>query len=302
MFSFHKNVYGYVKSIDYWKSLEIDSLDKTQDILKDFWILFSYHSGVIENTNIKYLDVKEIFDSRRVINYTGDLLTLYEIDNLRISFDYMLNKAIDKEPLTEELIKKFHKLLTSGTYDERRYVVNEERPGEYKKHDYVTGKNEVGSLPVDVSNDMRNLIEEVSGIELKSDEDVLVLVAYVHNMIEHIHPFADGNGRLGRLLINYLLLINGLPPLIIFNDDKSLYYECLQKFDESDNLSSTVEFLKYEMEKTWEKVIDKYKAENNNNHNKLRMFLWFSNKKAMQVFMLTSLMAYALALWFIQLK
>lgn len=82
MFSFHKNVYGYVKSIDYWKSLEIDSLDKTQDILKDFRIIFSYHSGVIENTNIKHLDVKEIFDSRIVINYTGDFLTLYEIDNL----------------------------------------------------------------------------------------------------------------------------------------------------------------------------------------------------------------------------
>lgn len=273
MFSFHKNVYGYVKSIDYWKSLEIDSLDKTQDILKDFRILFSYHSGVIENTNIKYLDVKEIFDSRRVNNYTGGLFTLYEIDNLRISFDYMLIKAIDKEPLTEEIIKKFHKLLTSRTYDERRYVVNEERPGEYKKHDYVTGKNEVGSLSVDVSNDMRNLIEEVSGIELKSDEDVLVLVTYVHNMIEHIHPFADGNGRLGRLLINYLLLVNGLPPLIIFNDDKSLYYECLQKFDENDNLSATVEFLKYEMEKTWEKVIDKSKGEKNIKHNKLRMFL-----------------------------
>ena len=250
-----------MKSIDYWKNLEIDSLDKTQDILKDFRIIFSYHSGVIENTNIKYLDVKEIFDSRRVINYTGDFLTLYEIDNLRISFDYMLNKAIDKEPLTEELIKKFHKLLTSGTYDERRYVINKERSGEYRKHDYVTDKNEVGSLPVDVSKCMRNLIEEVSGIELKCDEDVLVLVAYVHNMIEHIHPFADGNGRLGRLLINYLLLVNGLPPLIIFNEDKSLYYECLQKFDEEDNLYATVEFLKYEMEKTWEKVIDKSKGE-----------------------------------------
>lgn len=148
-----------MKSIDYWKNLEIDSLDKTQGILKDFRILFSYHSGVVENTNIKYLDVKEIFDSRRVNNYTGGLFTLHEIDNLRISFDYMFIKAIDKESLTEELIKKFHKLLTSGTYDERRYVVNEERPGEYKKHDYVTGKNEVGSLPVDVPSDMRNLIE-----------------------------------------------------------------------------------------------------------------------------------------------
>ena len=167
MFCFHKNVYEYMKSIDYWKSLEIDSLDKIQGILKGFRILFSYHSGVIENTNIKCLDVKEIFDSKRVINYTGDLLTLYEIDNLRISFDYMLSKAIDKEPLTEELIKKFHELLTNGTYDERRYVVNGERPGEYKKHDYVTGKNEVGSLPEDVSDDMRNLIEEVNDVELK---------------------------------------------------------------------------------------------------------------------------------------
>ena len=74
-------------------------------------------------------------------------------------------------------------------------------------------------------------------------------------------------------LEGYLLIICCLPPLIIFDDDKSLYYECLLKFDENDNLSSTVEFLKYEMEKTWEKVIDKYKAENNNNHNKLRMFL-----------------------------
>ena len=273
MFYLHKNIYGYMQAIDYWKSLEIDSLGKTQDILKDFRILFSYHSGVIENTNIKYLDVKEIFDSRRVINYTGDLVTLYEIDNLRISFDYMLSKAIDKEPLSEEMIKKFHKLLTSGTYDERRYVVNEERPGEYKKHEYVTGKNEVGSLPVDVSNDMRSLLKEVNDIELNSDEDVMVLVAYVHNMVEHIHPFADGNGRLGRLLINYLLLVNGLLPLIIFNEDKSLYYECLQKFDEDDNLSATVGFLKIEMEKTWEKVIDKSKGEKNIKHNKLRMFL-----------------------------
>ena len=81
-----------MQAIDYWKSLEIDSLGKTQDILKDFRILFSYHSGVIENTNIRYLDVKEIFDNRRVINYTGDLVTLCEIDNLRISFDFFMYK------------------------------------------------------------------------------------------------------------------------------------------------------------------------------------------------------------------
>ena len=264
---------NFEEVIEYWKQQKIDSYDKAHLILENFNILFAYNSGVIENKEVTYFDTREIFEKGKVINFSGDLKTLFEIKNQKNTNDYMLNIAFKKEPLSEELIKKFYKLLTSGTYDERRCVVNEERPGEYKKHDYVTSKNEVGSLPVDVSNDMRNLIEEVSGIELKSDEDVLALVAYVHNMIEHIHPFADGNGRLGRLLINYLLLVNGLPPLIIFNDDKSLYYECLQKFDENDNLSATVEFLKYEMEKTWEKVIDKSKGEKNIKHNKLRMFL-----------------------------
>lgn len=265
--------YNFEEVIEYWKQQKIDSCDKAHLILENFNILFAYNSGVIENKEITYFDTREIFDKGRVINYSGDLKTLFEIKNQKIANDYMLDKAFEKEVISEELIKHFHKLLTNGTYDERRYVVNKERPGEYKKHDYVTGKNEVGSLPEDVYNDMKELLDEINDNKMDSDEDVFVLVGYVHNMIEHIHPFADGNGRLGRLLINYLLLVNGLPPLIIFNEDKSLYYECLQKFDEDNNLSSTVEFLKYEMEKTWEKVLDKHNGVKRNKHNMLKMFM-----------------------------
>ena len=182
---------NFEEVIEYWKQQKIDSYDKAHLILENFNILFAYNSGVIENKEVTYFDTREIFEKGKVINFSGDLKTLFEIKNQKNTNDYMLNIAFKKEPLSEELIKKFHKLLTSGTYDERRYAVNEERPGEYKKHDYVTGKNEVGSLPVDVPSDMRNLLEEVNDIEVKSDEDVIVLVAYVHNMIEHIHPFAD---------------------------------------------------------------------------------------------------------------
>ena len=66
----------------------------------------------------------------------------------------------------------------------------------------------------------------------------------------------NGNGRVGRTLMNYYLMTHGHPPLIIFDDDKKLYFECLQKYDESEILEPLHGFLEYETEKTWEKTMD----------------------------------------------
>ncbi len=95
----------------------------------------------------------------------------------------------------------------------------------------------------------------------------------MHNVIEQIHPFADGNGRVGRVLANYLLMINNLPPIIIYNEDKKYYYEALEKFDLEKDISLMVEFFKYEMEKTWEKTIDKSNNVNNKINAKLLNYL-----------------------------
>ena len=131
------------------------------------------------------------------------------------------------------------------------------RPGEYKKHDYVTGRNEVGSSAADVQLDIQNLVEEVTSVSKSDTESVIKIASYFHNVIEEVHPFADGNGRLGRTLTNYILMINNLPPLIVYDEDKKYYYAALEKFDEEDDLSPMIEFFKYEMEKTWEKSLDK---------------------------------------------
>ena len=151
-----------------------------------------------------------------------------------------------------ELVKEVHRLLTAGTYDERRYIDNGERPGEFKKHDYVTGVHEVGSSAEDVEKEVAELIAEIDAYE---GDDVLKAAAYFHARFEYIHPFADGNGRVGRTLLNYYLMIRGHPPLIVHDEEKGRYYAALQTYDEAENLAPLYEFFRYETEKTWAKSL-----------------------------------------------
>ncbi len=218
------------------------SKESLESILKNFCILFAYNSSLLENAQIRFNDVREIFLNNRVNNYTGDLKTLYEIRNQKICYEFLLPLIINKEKISEDLIQTTHKKLTKNTYDERRYVVNKERPGQYKIHDYITGINEVDSSPENVEKDIKQLTQEINEVSLNNDEEILKVAAYMHNMIEQIHPFADGNGRLGRTLLNYFLMINNLPLIIIYNEDKKYYYKVLKKFDEEDDLDSTIEF------------------------------------------------------------
>ena len=82
----------------------------------------------------------------------------------------------------------------------------------------------------------------------------MTAAAYLHARFENIHPFADGNGRVGRTLVNYYLMIHNSPPLIVYEEDKKLYFECLQRFDEEEELEPLTRFLAYETEKTWTKA------------------------------------------------
>ena len=153
-----------------------------------------------------------------------------------------------------ELVREIHRLLTSGTYDERRYLENGERPGEFKKHDYVTGVNEVGSSPEQVEEDLEELLEEVTQ---NGGVSPLKAGAYLHARFEYIHPFADGNGRAGRLLMNYLLLLRDHPPIIVHEEDRRRYYEALEAWDTRQELEPLRTFLRAQTEKTWAKQIER---------------------------------------------
>lgn len=115
-------------------------------------------------------------------------------------------------------------------------------------------------VPADrVAEDMADLLEEVNEYH---GTDVIRAGAYFHAVFENIHPFSDGNGRTGRTLLNYYLMTHNHPPLIVYAQDKKLYYECLEKYDAEETIAPLTEFLKYETEKTWEKTLEWGEREN----------------------------------------
>lgn len=237
----------YKETVNVWREKPITTVADLEKRLDNFRVLFAYHSGKIENSEITYHDTREIFENGKVLSFTGTPRTLFEQQNQKLCYEYLKDKIVKQEPLTEELVCEVHRILTAGTFDEHRFLDNGERPGEYKKHDYVTGRNEVGAAAEDVSGEIEELLSEINSF----DGDVLKAATYFHAVFENIHPFADGNGRVGRTLLNYFLLTNNHPPLIVYDEDKSLYYEALEKYDTEENLKPLYEFLRYETEKTW---------------------------------------------------
>lgn len=248
----------YEQAAALWRSYNIKSAADLDKYLNSFRILFAYHSGRIENVEITYHDTREIFEDGKVSGFTGNPRSLFEQQNQKLCYEFLKEKIVQKKPLTIDLIKEIHKILTSGTYDERRYIENEERSGEFKKHDYVTGVNEVGSAPEYVEQDLTELIDEINGF---TGNNLLKAAAYLHARFEYIHPFADGNGRVGRTVLNYFLMTRNHPPLIIYDEDKRQYYEALQAYDEAEVLDPLHDFFKSQLEKTWEKTISQANGE-----------------------------------------
>ncbi|MDR3295030.1 MAG: Fic family protein [Clostridiales Family XIII bacterium] len=244
----------YEDAVKLWRRYRVETEADIDLRLDNFRILFAYNSGKIENEDVTFSDTREIFENGRILNYTGSLRALFELSNQRLCYDFLKPRLAAKEPLSMPLIKEIQGILTGGTYDERRFVEQGERPGEFKKHDYVTGAAEVGSLPEDVENDLAELLGEIADY---GDKDTLKVAAYFHARFEYIHPFADGNGRAGRTLLNYYLMVRGHPPVIIHDEDKRAYYDALACYDNSENLEPMAAFLRQQTERTWEKTLER---------------------------------------------
>ena len=173
----------YEQAIALWRRKNIKTDAELAEALNGYSIAFAYHSGKIENDLITFHDTREIFEHDGVISYTGDLRTLFEIRDAKDVNELLLSAFNEMRFLDETLLKEFQFRLTKNTYDTLRLQLGE-RPGEYKKHDCVTGKNETGASPEDVQTEISELLDELKDIPV---EKALTAAAYFHAQFENIH-------------------------------------------------------------------------------------------------------------------
>ena len=182
----------------------------------------TYNSNQIEGSRLTHDQTRFIFETNTIGISDGivNVDDIVETVNHFRCLDYIIDHA--EEPLSESLIKQLHLLLKTGTSDSQKewFAV-----GDYKRL-----PNEVGGIetcpPQEVHREMKNLISDYNHCKKKVLEHILDF----HVRFEQIHPFQDGNGRVGRLIMFKECLANGIIPFIITDELKMFYYRGLHEW------------------------------------------------------------------------
>ena len=185
---------------------------------------FAYNTNHIEGSTINSDETASIYDTGSILTNNEKVIVLKDMTETKnhfTLFKYMLDKV--EEPLTEEMIKQFHFILKDGTLtDEEKELVN---VGEYKKLKNYVG-NVVTTEPKNVSKEIIELLNWYNNLEVKKLEDIIEF----HVKFEIIHPFQDGNGRVGRMIIFKECLLNNIMPFYIEDRNKEYYIRGMKEY------------------------------------------------------------------------
>lgn len=183
----------------------------------------TYNSNRIEGSKLTHDQTRYIFETNTIgaSKESVNVDDIIETTNHFRCIDLIIDKA--KYKLSESFIKELHFLLKSGTSDSQKNWFN---VGEYKKLPNEVGGNETCS-PKEVTAKMKDLLFCYHSIEKKTFEDIINF----HYQFEIIHPFQDGNGRVGRLILFKECLANNIVPFIIDEEIKMFYYRGLQEWN-----------------------------------------------------------------------
>lgn len=185
-------------------------------------VKFAYNSNHIEGSRLTEDQTRYIYETNTigVAEEPASIDDIIETVNHFQSFDFMLKCANDE--LTEDIIKKFHMILKSNTSDSRKSWFS---VGEYKQR-----PNIVGDAPTTVPGKVKKEIQQLLEDYHQKDEVIFDDIIEFHYRFEKIHPFQDGNGRVGRLIMFKECLKNDVVPFIIDETHKMFYYRGLKEF------------------------------------------------------------------------
>jgi len=228
--------------IEYRKIIKGFTKNQIKDILDRFTVNFTYESNAIEGNSLTLKDVTLIL-GENVVPKNKDLREVYETRNTREAHELLFK---DRIKINIKDIINIHSILVKDTGVQLRFK---------KIPNYLAMRNLKTTPPEKVEEEMKKLL---SWYESNKDKiHPLRLAAEFHAKFERIHPFDDGNGRTGRILLNVILLEHNYPPLIIRKTARIAYFSSLEAFDKG--YKDTLErFLLDKIKDTFEKFFKVY--------------------------------------------
>ena len=197
----------------------------------------AYNSNRIEGSTLTEVQTASLFDNG-TLPKSDDYYRAKDVEEMNGHF-LMFNKMLGTmdEALSQELIKQFHYELKSGVFEDR---ANGYAIGDYKKRPNMIGTYQT-TRPEDVEKEMDLLLNWYMGQEVGLAE-----LAEFHARYESIHPFQDGNGRTGRIILFRECLKNGIAPVVIEDANRDEYLDALKDYRENKGSAKLIELFRKE--------------------------------------------------------
>ena len=197
----------------------LNFLFKNKEYIEDFITRSTYHSNAIEGSTLTYAETYAILYNDNSFKIEAkEPREIYEAINHKKALELVLKSIENNEDFDERLIKKINETINKDIKDTIGYRTVQV---------FIRGSEHVPPRPEKIPNLMNYFIYNYNN----DTDDIYTKIAKYHIEFEKIHPFEDGNGRTGRLLINYELIKNDLPPVVISKDDRVKYFELIRNND-----------------------------------------------------------------------
>lgn len=197
----------------------LEFIFNNKDYLEDLITRSTYHSNAIEGSTLTYVETYAILYNDNSFKIQGkEPREIYEAINHKKALEFVFENLKNKEEFSEKMIKKINEIINKDIKDTEGYR---------KIQVYIRGSEHIPPSPEKIPNLMTYFVYNYNN----NDDDIFNKIARYHIEFEKIHPFEDGNGRTGRLLINYELMKNNIAPVVISKEERTHYFELLKNND-----------------------------------------------------------------------
>jgi Fic family protein len=238
-----KNELDKIKK-DYQTIIKKLSLIEYQVIEKQHLIRFTFNTNAIEGSTITLKETAHILEDG-IAPEGKELREIHEIENTKKTYEVMKKH---KGKVTIPFIKKIHHNLT--------FNILKDQAGKFRSIQvYMAGSKHPPTKPSQVNQEMQGLMRWITN---NNKLHPVILAAYVHHLFIAIHPFIDGNGRTGRLLLNFMLMNSGFPPICIRLRERIKYTDFLEEAREGD-VTAFVRFIVQKIKESYQEIADNTK-------------------------------------------